>query len=182
MSEQIIIKMPGLILVPATFALTDAEMKDLQSFGELLSNAAGRVTVPDNWPPESLIDALFWFKDQLRIYPERAGWYTWYGILQNEGGLVLAGGAGFKGIPDDAGVVDMGYSVLPQFQRKGVACRMVSALVNWAFSQSGVKRIVAETFSDNTPSLRVLEKNGFILSEESRQFSIWKFYKDNEPF
>lgn len=182
MSEQLIIKEPGLILVPATFELTDAEMNDLKSFEELLSDAAGRVTVPDNWPPESLTDALFWFKDQLRIHPERAGWYTWYGILQHEGSNVLAGGAGFKGMPDDAGVIDMGYSVLPQFQRKGVAGRMVAALVNWAFTQPGVKRIMAETFSDNIPSVKVLERNGFIPDENSRQFSIWRFYKDKQPF
>lgn len=40
------------------------------------------------------------------------------------------------------------------------------ALVQWASRQAGVLRIEAETDKDNKASQRVLEKSGFVPSEE----------------
>ena len=70
------------------------------------------------------------------------------------------GGGGFLGPPED-GVVQMGYSVLPEFQRRGYATEMVRGLATWAFVQSGVTVIAAETEWANPASGRVLERAGF---------------------
>ena len=53
------------------------------------------------------------------------------------------------------------YAVLPQYQRCGLATEMVQTLVAWAGSQPSVKTILAETASDNVPSLRLLLRLGF---------------------
>lgn len=147
-----------LTLVPATVALARAEIGDLDEFASLLE-----ASVPGNWPPETTVDALPLFLGWLEAAPDRVGWFGWYALarIANEDSVVLIGGGGFMGPPED-GAVQIGYSVLPQFQRHGYATEMVGGLVRWALAQPGVDRIAAETEWANPASARVLEKSGFI--------------------
>jgi [ribosomal protein S5]-alanine N-acetyltransferase len=149
---------PRLRLVPATVPLARAEIADRAAFAALLG-----ARVPDNWPPESAADALPWFLEQLEAAPdERVGWLAWYGVRSAADGepATLVGGAGFLG-PPVGGTVYTGYSVLPQFHNQGYATEMVGALVDWALTQAGVRRVVAETGSDNGPSVKLLARLGF---------------------
>lgn len=152
-------------LVPATVALARAELKDRTEFARLLS-----ATVPDQWPPEILADALPLFLEWIEAAPDRAGWYAWYAMMQSPreasdmlasdvGDMLIASG-GFKGPPQD-GTVEIGYSVLPCFQGHGYATEMVRALIDWAFAQLGVLRIIAETTEENVASMRLLKRLGF---------------------
>ena len=146
-----------LTLVPATVALARAELADRGEFARLLD-----AVVPDNWPPESAADALPLFLSWLESAPDRVGWFGWYALARigDAGPPVLVGGGGFLGPPQD-GAVQIGYSLLPEFQRRGYATEMVNALVRWAFGQPGVDAIAAETEWANPASVRVLEKVGF---------------------
>ena len=114
--------------------------------------------MPENWPPETLADALPLFLQWLEAAPDAVGWFGWYAVTRD--GAVLVGGAGFKGPPRD-GAAETGYSVLPQFQGRGYATEMVATLLRWAFDQPGVSRVVAEVEPTNLASRRVLEKLGF---------------------
>ncbi len=146
-------------LVPATVALARAELDNRDEFARLLAAA-----VPDNWPPESAADALPLFLTWLEAAPDRVGWFGWYALLAARNGAdrpVLAAGGGFLGPPED-GTVQIGYSVLAQFQGRGFATEIVGALVRWATAQAGVVRIVAETEWANPASVRVLSKAGFV--------------------
>ncbi len=144
-------------LIPATVALARAEIGDRREFARLLG-----ASVPDNWPPETAADALPLFLGWLEAAPDRVGWFGWYALVAGDEGAapVLVGGGGFMGPPRD-GVAQIGYSVLPQFQRQGYATEMVRELVKWALGQLQVVRIVAETEWANPASVRVLEKAGF---------------------
>ena len=136
-------------LVPASVALARAELTERAEVAQLLS-----ATVPDEWPPEILADALPLFLEWIEAAPDRVGWYVWYATVRalREASDMLAGDVGdilmastdFKGPPQD-GMVEIGYSVLPRFQGHGYATEMVRALIDWAFVQPGVARIVAET-------------------------------------
>src|SRR3954469_11223979 len=145
-------------LIPATVALARAEIGDHGEFGRLLG-----ASVPDNWPPETAADALPLFLGWFEAAPDRVGWFGWYALVaEDEAALpVLVGGGGFLGPPRD-GVAQIGYSVLPQFQRQGYATEMVRELVDWALGQQRMVRIVAETEWSNPASVRVLEKAGFV--------------------
>lgn len=145
-------------LVPATIALARAEMCDRGEFGRLL-----QALVPANWPPETVADALPLFLSWLEAAPDRVGWFGWYALARigNAEATVLLGGGGFMG-PPQGGMAQIGYSVLPQFQRQGYATEMVGGLVGWALAQPGVDRIAAETEWANPASVRVLKKAGFI--------------------
>jgi RimJ/RimL family protein N-acetyltransferase len=131
--------------------------------------------VPDDWPPETLADALPWFLARLESQPEQAGWWGWYALAADAPaspepaaqpgscagrGRVLVGSGGFRGPPVD-GAVEIGYSVLPEFQGQGYATEIVRGLVGWALSQAGVSRVTAETEWANPASAQVLRKAGF---------------------
>jgi ribosomal-protein-alanine N-acetyltransferase len=146
-----------LTLIPATVALARAEIGDRGEFARLLG-----ASVPDNWPPESLADALPLFLGWLEAAPDRIGWFRWYALAAGDSAAVpvLVACGGFKGPPQD-GTVEIGYSVLPQFQGRGYATELVGALLRWALGQPGVARVVAETEWANPASVRVLSKAGF---------------------
>ncbi len=145
-------------LVPATVELVRAEIGDRREFGRLL-----QASVPENWPPEPVRDALPGFLTSMEAARHQVGWFGWYAlaVVGVEGLPVLVGSGGFKG-PPQAGTVESGYSVLPQYQGKGYATDMVRGLVRWALTHAGVDRIVAETGESNPASVRVLLKAGFV--------------------
>lgn len=154
------IRTERLRLLPATAGSVQAEMHDLPRLAAILG-----ATVPSGWPLDSLAEALPWFEAQLDAHPQDIGWYGWYALLEAEGEAtapVLVGSAGFLGAPDGEGRVEIGYSVLPQWRRRGLAGEMVRALVGWAFRQPGVEWIVARTAQDNPASVRVLLGTGFL--------------------
>jgi RimJ/RimL family protein N-acetyltransferase len=151
-----VIETDRLRLTPATVVLARAEISDRSEFARLLG-----ASVPDNWPDENLADALPVFLSWLEAAPHHAGWYNWYALaVASPACAVLVASGGFKGPPQD-GTVEIGYSVLPQFQGRGYATEMVGGLVRWALGQPGVLRVVAETEWANPASVRVLSKSGF---------------------
>jgi [ribosomal protein S5]-alanine N-acetyltransferase len=149
-------------LVPATVEHLRAEIGDRIAFSSLID-----AVVPQEWPPETTVDALPLFLQWLEAAPDSAGWYGWYGLAQNESkeGLTLIGGAGFLG-PPEKGVVNLGYSVLPRFQGQGFATEMAARLIQWAFEDPAIIRIGAETEWANPASVRVLTKLGFLPSAQ----------------
>ncbi len=149
-----------LTLMPATVDLARAELDDRGLFARMLG-----AVVPDDWPPASAADALPLFLKWLEAAPTQSGWFGWYALARPDhaGPAVLVAGGGFFG-PPAGGAVQLGYSVLPDFQRRGYATEMATGLVRWAFAQPGVEVVEAETEWANPASVRVLEKLGFVAS------------------
>ena len=98
-------------------------------------------------------------------------WGPWQ-VIERETGL-LVGGAGFKGAPDDEGVVEIGYGLAPVARGRGLAAEAVAALVEHARSR-GVRTIRAEVDVANGPSLRVLERLGFARVDDSALVTWWR--------
>lgn len=147
-----------LTLRPATIALARAEIDDRAGFARQLG-----AIVPDNWPPASIVDALPLFLAWMEAAPAGLGWFAWHALAVGTAGAAstLVGSGGFTG-PPQAGVVNIGYSVLPQFQGRGYATEIAGGLVQWALRQPGVTCVAAETEWANPASVRVLSKAGFI--------------------
>jgi RimJ/RimL family protein N-acetyltransferase len=111
-------------LVARTEVLAAAEIEDRVEFAKLLG-----ALVPETWPPDNLRDVLSYFYGLYKEHQEWGGWLTWYAIRIGVDYPILCGGTGFKGPPDKRGMVEIGYPVLPEFQRQGLATEMVAGIV-----------------------------------------------------
>ena len=88
-------------------------------------------------------------------------WYTaWEISLRDTGERV--GDMCFKGTPEN-NETEIGYGIDEQHRNKGYASEAVKALTEWAFSNSGeLYFVTAQADPENTASIRVLQKNGFV--------------------
>jgi RimJ/RimL family protein N-acetyltransferase len=96
----------------------------------------------------------------------------WSVILKSENKIV--GDLCFMGEPDFFGQVELGYGTYKNFRGNGFMTEAVGALVAWASTQPTIKIILATTETQNIASVRVLEKNGFILSGETQNLIQWR--------
>ena len=144
-------------LTAADLDLADAEADDRDRFAALLS-----AEIPAGWPPGELADARAFFREALRGRPQLHGWLAWYAVLRDPVRPVLVGSVGFKGKPGAGGMVEIGYSVVPGFEGRGLATEMARGLIGWAFAFPEVVCVEAETDLANVASQRVLDKCGFV--------------------
>ncbi|MGA9575793.1 MAG: GNAT family N-acetyltransferase [Lysobacterales bacterium] len=150
-----LIKTQRLNLIAATSELIRKDIEGRDFLSEALD-----VQVPESWPPDLYGSTAMQFTlEQLDDISER-GWSFWY-LLTNEQPCELIGICGFKGRPDESGSVEIGYSILADYQRQGYATEAVARLVSWAFSHHNVSEVCAETFPHLIQSIQVLKKNGF---------------------
>jgi [ribosomal protein S5]-alanine N-acetyltransferase len=97
--------------------------------------------------------------DQIRRDPASADWVA-RAAVDEESGLVV-GHAGYHGPPDDAGMVEVGYSVDPQYRRRGHARAMLTALILRARNEPQVRVVRASISPDNAASLATIAGFGF---------------------
>jgi [ribosomal protein S5]-alanine N-acetyltransferase len=81
---------------------------------------------------------------------------------------------GFKGPPVDGGRVEIGYGTMPPMQGKGYMTEAVKGILQWAAARKDISVVLAETNEANTPSIRVVEKNGFEMISKEGQNLYWK--------
>lgn len=62
--------------------------------------------------------------------------------------------------PDGDGCVECRYAIVERWQRKGYATEALGGIIDWAFSQPGVRCIRAHAPARAPSSIRVLERNG----------------------
>lgn len=87
---------------------------------------------------------------------------------------VMVGDLCFKGTPNEAGEIEIGYGTYDQFQGKGYMTEAIAAITDWALSQKGVRVVVAGTLANNVASQRVLEKCGFTSYKNSDEMIWWR--------
>lgn len=143
-------------LVALTAELAHLAVEQPERLGETLG-----AVVPADWPPLYYDrDAEIWLLDRLTADPTQAGWLAWYLVWTAGPDRVLVGTAGFKGPPGPDGIVELGYGLVASYQRRGLAPEACSDLIDWALADPAVAMVVAETFPDLRPSIRVMEKLG----------------------
>ncbi|MFD4482881.1 MULTISPECIES: GNAT family N-acetyltransferase [unclassified Streptomyces] len=97
--------------------------------------------------------------DQLAKDPSAAPWITRAAVSVPDG--VVVGDAGFHGPPDEGGLVEVGYTVVPRYRRQGYARAMLRELLVRAAAEPGVRTVRARIGSDNIASLASIEGFGF---------------------
>lgn len=167
-------------LIAGSAFMARAEIEDRASFSRLID-----ARVPENWPPPlNNHDTMLFNLKRLEIGGDQEGWWIWYFIRDDDehDERILIGNGGFKGRPDAAGSVELGYSICRDYQNQGYATEAVFGLVFWAFQQDGVNRITAETLPELKASIRVLEKNNFVFQGEGSEPGIILYALTRERF
>jgi RimJ/RimL family protein N-acetyltransferase len=151
---DIVLATARLRLVPATSTMITAELEHPTRLAEMLGTE-----LAIDWPPEYHDrDTLGFWRDALE-QPGAAGWWLHYALRVRRGaGSTLVGSVGYKGPPKE-GVVEIGYSAVPSWQRQGLATEACRALIESAWLR-GATTVVAHTLEGLEPSIGVLRKLG----------------------
>ena len=89
---------------------------------------------------------------------------------------------GFKGQPSREAMAEIGYSVMPDYQRLAFASEAVAGLIGWAFSHPEVCLVTAETLPALEASIRVLENHGFHLPGRGSEQGVIRYGIDRNQF
>jgi len=143
-------------LIPYELKHFEAILEDQGGLNQLLG-----VTVFENWfvfPGVAGIEAIRYGYEYLKATPDAAGWWTYLFIHVEDNALV--GHGGFKGKANEAGMVEIGYAIVPAYRGRGLATEAAQGLTDYAFSHPHVRTVDAHTLAEPNASTRVLEKLG----------------------
>lgn len=100
---------------------------------------------------------------QIRLHPTDAPWLLRPILLRTADGRPPAiGYLNFHGAPDERGMVEIGYTLLPGARGHGYAIEAVRAAMDWATRVHGIRRFRASVAPDNERSLNLIGKLGFV--------------------
>ncbi len=159
-----------LLYLPYSLELKQATLQNRLSLARLIG-----ATVPDDWPGPDLIEALPFFIELMEQDPSGN---VWDGIIIHKQDRIVIGDMGFKGGPDAAGAVEIGYSVIPAYRNQGYATEMARRLITWAFQQPAIRAVIAECLDDNAGSIKVLEKLGMRRLAHDGNMLKWEIRKE----
>src|SRR5262245_38931288 len=142
---------PRLTLIPCELAHLEAFAQGRDSLARLVG-AEVRASFP------VFPEGFNYWEARLREDASLFGWITW--LIMERDGRVLVGDGGFKGPRDAAGIVEIGYAIIPEFRRRGYATEAARGLTAWAFGHPQVTAVAAETLVDGFESMGVLTRVG----------------------
>jgi RimJ/RimL family protein N-acetyltransferase len=136
---------------------------------------AARLGVPVAPGWVSFGDALLHTRDRVAADPGDPRWGACFFVATEPEELV--GWGGFKGAPDTAGRVEIGYEIAPARQGRGLATAAAGAMVADAFADPAVRRVIAHTLPEPNASNHILGKLGFRFDGDAleRGKPVWRW-------
>ena len=119
---------------------------------------------------------------QLRESRATDPWVHGFAIVHRQDGVVV-GAIGFKGPPDDGGVVEIAYGLVPAYQGRGYTTEAAKAAVAMALGDKEVRVVRAHTLPTPNASTRVLEKCGFErtgLVDDPQDGPVWRWERSTD--
>ncbi len=105
------------------------------------ASAQAGVRLTDYFVGEQSIWLWRYRVDQIRRDPSTTGWLARAVVIEETGQVI--GHAGYHGPPDADGMVEVGYSVDPQFRRRGHAREILGELLRRAKDEPAVRTVRA---------------------------------------
>lgn len=170
-----VLRTPRLRLVPACHTEVDSALAGAGSLAELMGiDAPAGVDAAE-------FDTSLTRQAQGLLSEEDAEWPFYYVIATLEQGPRLAGLVGYKGTLTPEGAIEIGYAVRADFQGRGIATEATAALIARAFADGRVEAVIAETLAHLLPSIRVLEKLGFVAVAGGSGPEVLRFERRRGP-
>jgi RimJ/RimL family protein N-acetyltransferase len=146
-------------------SLSAQVMEALVAGGKTYAGAAIGAPIPDDWPNEHDAESLRLWLGQMHADAELQEWAVRAMVLAGERALV--GHIAFHGPPGinvlgrpDA--VEFGYTVFPDYRRRGFSAEAARGIFDWASSEHGIRAYVASIAPENAPSVASVLKLGFV--------------------
>jgi ribosomal-protein-alanine N-acetyltransferase len=173
MHEVYSINLERIELIPLSRDRLEIYLENEELFNRIVSRASREILTP------VLQKAIRMKLDKLdQASHDDIPWITYWLIKVPPDGFG-AGLIGFKGIPDQAGIVEIGYGIDPSFRNQGYMTEAVLALFKWAFGDPRCQQIIApNTDRSNLASNRVLEKAGMHIFTEGPNTLSWCIEKE----
>lgn len=169
-----VLSTPRLRLVPASPEMLSAALEGPEALGHLL-----RVHVPPTWPPLYVDDdALRYTARRLAEGEGQHGWWMYFVFLTHPIDTdrdSLIGTVGYKGPPTPEGLVEVGYGLVSDQHRRGLATEATRALIARAFAVSEVREVVAETLPELIASIGVMTKCGLEYAGEGSESGVIRY-------
>jgi ribosomal-protein-alanine N-acetyltransferase len=112
----------------------------------------------DNPLAQTIDDARAWMEKIDTIIDTNEG-ISWGVTLKGDDKLV--GGFCYWNWKKEQEEAEIGFSIYPQHQNKGLMQELLQTGLKFGFEYMGLKTIVAHTHPENAASIKVLEKSGF---------------------
>lgn len=168
------IETPRLKIIPCDDTIFDA----LKMGNNILSVVLG-ANVPKKWT--EVRDTFPYAAQRWKEHPPVHNWWLYLIILKTEN--MLIGSCGFKGEPNAAGEVEIGYEIRQEQRGIGLGKELAEALVNFAFADAQVNTIKATTMPVDNPSAALLTNLGFKrvgASETEEALWRWELHRSVE--
>lgn len=102
----------------------------------------------------------------------------WLYLFIHRAEKTLVGVGGYKGKPDQSGMVEIGYEIYPDYRNQGLATETAQGLIDHAFNHPDVKIVQAHTLAEMNASVRVLEKCGMRFNDafdDPNEGPVWQW-------
>lgn len=86
----------------------------------------------------------------------------YYWAITLKGSQELIGSICLWNFSEDKNVSEIGYDLHPDYFQKGIMTEAIQEVINFGFNKLQLKSIEAFTHKENSSSIKLLEKNGFI--------------------
>jgi RimJ/RimL family protein N-acetyltransferase len=113
-----------------------------------------------SWESFSEQDGEAFMQGQNALQPGVPGRWFQFAIEHEESGR-LAGDCALKINEQENHEAEIGFTLSPEYQGKGFAVEAVCCMLDYAFAQLGLHRVIAITDCRNSRAVTVLERLGF---------------------
>lgn len=80
--------------------------------------------------------------------------------------LEIIGSAGFHNMPDENGMIEIGFGIVPEMQKQGFGTELLMGMWQMIIKRPDVKILRYTVSPDNEPSMHIIKKLGFKLVGE----------------
>ncbi len=141
-----------------------------------------KVDVPNDWTKFGE-RALPFSLEKIKSSETEKDWWSYLPILKSENKLI--GLCGYKGSPDERGMVEIGYEIKSDYNNKGFATEIAQALIKDAFKNEKITYVQAQTLGGDNASTQVLLKCSFVKVQDIENpelGTIWKWELKREQY
>src|ERR1700739_1022984 len=131
-----------LALIAITPAMLQSEQANDHRLGELIQCAISPNWPPVDWEPH-VLDTLL---TQFERYPEQVAWHRYVAFLNTNGSRTLIGTLCAFWRESYSHECEIGYSILPPYERRGLATEGTRALIDLLRKDARLTSVLATTF------------------------------------